>query len=201
MRVDSCLSCPSCLCSVSRSKFILSLLQSHCLCGEQWEGLRAFPQPRVNGCTPSPDRQKSRLCLQSCWGNSDTAAGNCSPEQWNGNVVFWFQQYIENQNVVRNSKRLQKPKDKSKSIPCVFTTFKQLQLKLGHCQPLSKGCVVFFLHSKQKKGQNYKEYTNPLYTTRGWKISKTIEFFLWRVFSCSIQRWKLRVGAGTDLMG
>lgn len=68
MRVDSCLSCPSCLCSVSRSKFILSLLQSHCLCGEQWEGLWTFPQPRVNGCTPSPDRQKSRLCLQSCWG-------------------------------------------------------------------------------------------------------------------------------------
>lgn len=102
MRVDSCLSWPSCLCSVSRSKCILSLLQSHCLRGEQWEGPRAFPQPRVNSCTPGPDRQKSRLCLQSCWGTviqwqeivalSNEAGMLCFGLQ---RAVFWFQQYIE----------------------------------------------------------------------------------------------------------
>lgn len=58
--------------------------------------------------------------LQSRWGTlrerqENVAQGNatgmvCLGLQW---VVFWFQQYFENQNIVHNSKRLQKPKDKS----------------------------------------------------------------------------------------
>lgn len=92
--------------------------------------------------------------------------------------MSWFQQYIENQNVVRNSKRLQKPKDKSKSIPCVFTTFKQLQLKLGHCQPLSKGYVGFFFCIPSKKKDKMTKNIPTLYIQlEDEKSPKLLNFF------------------------
>lgn len=119
------------------------------------EGLNSIATATGESLDPSPPRQRCRLLLRSRWGTAiqrqeivalGYEMGMLSLGlQW---VVFWFQQYFENQNVMRNSKRLQKPKDKSERVPYVFTILKQLQLKLGHCQPSSKGYTFAFQATK-----------------------------------------------------
>lgn len=55
-------------------------------------------------------------------------------------------------------------------------------------------CWVFFLHSKQKKGQNDKEHTNPLYTTRGdEKSPNLLNFFFEESFHVTFrdESWEL----------
>jgi len=65
---------------------------------------------------PSTLGQGYRLLLRPHWAQrwEIVALGNGTAVWWLGlqRVVFWFQQHFENQNVVRNSKKLQKPEDK-----------------------------------------------------------------------------------------
>lgn len=110
------------------------------------------PAAPLNSCTQ---------WVHSCWGATQEQKIVAPSNEMGAlgldlqRAVFWFQQDFGNQKVVRNLKRLQKPEDKSMRVPYVFTTLKQLQLQLGHCQPLSKSYVFFsFQATKDEMTKN-----------------------------------------------